>query len=118
VHHPVKDTVQKIFADRRPLFPIRRRDNRVNDAAKVNILVDLVGQPERAELFDLQLLNLIICAADETRDPFRRADIDLGDDLWLAIDTGDLADIEVGSSFLGFNVKVTERGQPVFQSFL
>jgi hypothetical protein len=58
VHHPVKDTIQKIFADRRPLFSIRRRDRAVNDAAKINIPVDLVGHPERAELLDLQLLDL------------------------------------------------------------
>ena len=42
VHNPVKDAVQKIFADPKPLFPIRRWDNAVNDPAKVNILVYLL----------------------------------------------------------------------------
>ena len=107
LYHPVKDAVQKIFADRRPLFPIRRGDNRVNDAAKVDIPVDLVSQPERSELFDFQFLNVRLCAAGETGDSFRRADVDLGNDLGLAIDAGDLTDIEVGSSFLGFNVEVS-----------
>jgi len=63
LYHPIKDAVQKIFADRRSLFPIRRGDNRVNDAAKVDIPVDLVAQPERAELFDLQLLISVSGAA-------------------------------------------------------
>ena len=53
LHHPVKDAVQKILANGGTRLPVRRGDNAVDETAKINFLIDLVGQPDRAEFFHL-----------------------------------------------------------------
>jgi hypothetical protein len=102
LHHPVQHAVEKIVADRRPRLPFCSGNATVDDAAEINIPADLMRQPERAEFFDLQTDYIRLLAAEQAGNLFRRADVDLGDDLGLAIDPGNLPDVEAGSSLFVF----------------
>ena len=97
LHHPVQHAIEKILADRRPRLPFCSWNDTVDDAAENNIPVDLMRQPGRAEFFDLQTDHICVFAAEQAGYLFGRADVDLGDDLGLAIDPGNLPDVEVGS---------------------
>jgi hypothetical protein len=97
LNHPVQHAIEKILTDRRSCLPLCPGNDTVDDAAEINIPVDLMSQPERAEFFNLQVQDISLFASLQTGNLFRRPDVDLGNDLWLAIDPGNLPDIEVGS---------------------
>jgi len=57
-HHPVPDAVKEVFADAGTGFTVGPRNMRINDAGNINILVDLLRQPESAEFLDLKRFDL------------------------------------------------------------
>ncbi len=106
LYHPVQHAIEKILADRRPRLSLRPGNDTINDAAEIDIPVDLMRQPEGAKFFHLQVDDIRLFVAKQAGNLFWRSDIDLRDDLGLAIYPGNLLDIEVGSSFFGFYVKM------------
>jgi hypothetical protein len=107
MHHPVHDTGEEVLTERWTGLSFGPGNHLVDDGTQINILINLGGQPECAELFDFEFNGIFVTLSQQAGHLFRRAEVDLRDDLGAAIDAGDLAHVEVGSSFFGFDVKMS-----------
>ncbi|OQB75350.1 MAG: hypothetical protein BWX92_02685 [Deltaproteobacteria bacterium ADurb.Bin135] len=58
LNHPVKNAIQKILTNGWTRLSVCRGNDSINNRAKINICVDLAGQPYRTKLLDLQGYNI------------------------------------------------------------
>jgi hypothetical protein len=73
---------------------------------EVDIPVDLISKPQGAKLLDLELNGTLRGGGHKSGDSLGGTHIDLGDYLWLPLDSGDFANVEVGSSLLGLYMEM------------
>ena len=98
--HPVQHAIEKILAYGRDGLVLCARHKVIDECDEIDVCVHSVGRPHRAELLDPQLLHFgFALVRDQGGDLVRRADVDLVDDLGLAVDAGDLSYVQVGSAF-------------------
>ena len=83
---------------------------RIDNTDKVDITAYLISKPQCAELFHLELDCRFSRARYKAGDLLWRSYIDLGDHGRFTADPGNFADIEVGSSFFGFDMEMRHVG--------
>ncbi|MFP4572442.1 MAG: hypothetical protein ACLFNW_05690 [Desulfobacterales bacterium] len=99
LNHAVPYAIQEVFTCAGPGFPGTWRDNLIDDGGDINVFIDLIGQPEGPELFDLEVMDLIFLPPGKLGDLFRRTDVGLRNDRRFSVNAGNLTNIKVGSFF-------------------
>jgi len=105
--HPVPDAIEEVFADSGSGFARMPRNDFIDNGNDIEVVAEKRGDPEGSELLSLKFEFTRRCVLfGEFSQSFGGAEINLGNNGRFAIDPGDLADVQVGSSLFGFDMEM------------
>ncbi len=84
---------QKILSQRWTFLPGASWNLVVDNIHEIDILADLIGRSQCTDLFDPEFDRRLSGARHQARDSFRRAYVDLRNNLGFAANTGNLSHI-------------------------